>query len=611
MKSIKGRILLAFLALCLLITPLLLFSYRSLRKINSVKTLKEQLAEFNTNRLNSIITFSLVLDNDTKIDSFYQFGTTQNIKKYHEFIAKAAANVSRIDPTDHESEAVMARRLSDMQGHIHQLDSAIVRALGNRRERGFRDFGIEGAMRDNIQRLEFEAQGISLAENLSIRRSEKDFFLRDDLDYAQEVVQLCDSILDRMALDRETNEASIAILTAYRRNFDRIMVLENELGNKSFGLINDVYLINGQIDSEISKLFEIVDSDLRLLTESVKSYLILFFMITTAFAVIFAFVFSGHIAKPIQRLIDDMAFISEKDFSGDFGLKSPLQIRELQQLTKTYNSLVQKIRSQIESLNKKNGELNTLNLKLKESEDEIKEASVMKDKFFSIISHDLRGHTANIVSLAQVLGNKKADLPEAQKETFIKYLSDASKNLELLLDNLLNWAKSQMKNQEIVKKAFDINKLIQANFELFNENAAKKGIELVFNYNSVHRAYADKDMIDFVIRNLLSNALKFTASGDMIRVDVFEKQEFLEINVRDTGVGMTKDQIKRLLASKGEGFTTTGTDNEKGTGLGFSICKDFIAKNGGSIQVRSVKGQGSNFSFTVPTSLTKEAIFAS
>ena len=134
---------------------------------------------------------------------------------------------------------------------------------------------------------------------------------------------------------------------------------------------------------------------------------------------------------------------------------------------------------------------------------------------------------------------------------------------------------------------------------------------MVFNYNSVHRAYADKDMIDFVIRNLLSNALKFTASGDMIRVDVFEKQEFLEINVRDTGVGMTKDQIKRLLASKGEGFTTTGTDNEKGTGLGFSICKDFIAKNGGSIQVRSVKGQGSNFSFTVPTSLTKEAIFAS
>ena len=143
-------------------------------------------------------------------------------------------------------------------------------------------------------------------------------------------------------------------------------------------------------------------------------------------------------------------------------------------LTDTYNELIEKIRVSIERLNEKNYELNDLNFKLIESENELKEASKLKDKFFSIISHDLRNHTSNVLSLAQVLNTPDA-ISDKEKTVFTKYLMDSSQNLQLLLDNLLNWAKSQMNDHEMAKKSFDISTLINKNIALFNENALRKG----------------------------------------------------------------------------------------------------------------------------------------
>ena len=115
-------------------------------------------------------------------------------------------------------------------------------------------------------------------------------------------------------------------------------------------------------------------------------------------------------------------------------------------------------------------------------------------------------------------------------------------------------------------------------------------------------------MIDFVIRNLLSNALKFTQKEDCIEFTVVEETNALRVFVKDTGVGMTPEQLDKLLAAEGESFTTEGTQNEKGSGLGLSICKDFIQRNRGKIEIQSTKGFGTTFSFTVPTTLTTESI---
>ncbi len=610
MKSIRSRILLAFLLLGVLITPFVLFSISSLDKISKAKVLQENVAQFNLHRLKAARKFSQFMDTDTKIDSFYLHGTTKNLNEFDGLIASATAALSSIEALDVEQDLVVKKRLQNVSEKLTQITFNINQVIHLQRKIGFRDFGLEGAMRKSIHRLEHEAVGISLAENLMLRRKEKDFFLRGDPNYAMLLNKQADSIIQRMSLDLEQHMESLAILQAYQKSFNKIVALEAKIGNSNQGLLQEIESLDNQIDHEVNKLQEIIATNLKLLSGRVQSYVILFFCITLLFAVFFILAFSSHLSNPIKRLIIDMDDAAENNFKNNFRIKTSINVKEINQLANTYNTLAQKIRHQISDLNTKNKELNLLNEKLRESENELQEASGIKDKFFSIISHDLRGHTGNVISLAQIL-NEDSALSEKEKSVFTKYLLDASQNLQLLLDNLLNWAKTQMNDHTISKKAFNVVTLIEKNIDLVADTALRKGVTVAFSLTEVPNAYADKDMVDFIIRNLISNALKFTRKGDTVVLEVEEADNFLEIRVKDTGVGMTQKQIEQLLHSEKENSSTKGTQNEVGTGLGFAICKDFVQRNGGAVQITSKKGKGSIFSFTLPTKLTRDSILSS
>ncbi len=610
MKSIKGRILLAFLAFCVLITPFVLFSIIAVKKINNGRILKEQVAVFNINRLKAYNRFSVLVDADTKLDSFYRYGSTETQKEYEKLVASAAFALRTIAVSNSHKDKIIERRLQKINSRLSHLQKKVDTVLQLQRERGFKDYGLEGKMRSNIHRLEQEATGISLAENLMLRRREKDFFLRNDPYYAELLNKEADSLIKRMSAQEAADIESIAILEEYKNSFNRIVTLEHKIRNQKSGLLQEIKSLNYELDHEINKLYETVDINLQLLINRLKSYVVLFFCITVLFAVFFIISFSSHLSNPIKRLINDMDDAAENNFKSNFKIKTSVNVNEINQLANTYNTLAQKIRHQISDLNTKNKELNLLNEKLRESENELQEASGIKDKFFSIISHDLRGHTGNVISLAQIL-NEDSALSEKEKSVFTKYLLDASQNLQLLLDNLLNWAKTQMNDHTISKKAFNVVTLIENNIDLVADTALRKGVTVEFSMAEVPNAYADKDMVDFIIRNLISNALKFTRKGDSIRLEVEEAEDFLEIRVKDTGVGMNPKQIEQLLHSEKENNSTKGTQNEVGTGLGFAISKDFVQRNGGVVQITSKKGKGSIFSFTLPTKLTRDSILSS
>ena len=608
MNNIRGRILFAFMAFCLLIAPLVIFSYSSLKKIERERVLKEQVALFNINRLKAANKFSQLLDTDTKIDSFYIHGTTKNLHEYRNYFEESKKALLKIRVAGYSNDKVVSKRLENIEIRLGKFQRNVDSVLHLYKKRGFQDFGLEGEMRKFIHRLE-NGEGITLTENLTLRRREKDFFLRDNIHYAQLLNQESDSIINRMKADLEKNKESLEVLLGYQRTFNAIVNIERQIGNEDSGFLKEVFDLNTNLDIEVKKLYDLVNHNLNLLISSIKSYVVLFFIVTGISAILFSIFFSGHIARPIQKLISDMDALAKKNFEGSMEVRPGINVNEINKLTETYNNLLQQIRLQLSSLNNKNSKLSELNDRLKESEEELKEASRLKDKFFSIISHDLRGHTGNVLSLAKILDNDAA-LSEKEKDVFIKYLIDSSQNLQLLLDNLLNWAKTQMNDLEISKRSFNINKVIAKNIQLFQDNAFRKDVSLKFNENMAPKAYADKDMVDFVIRNLFSNALKFTEKGDVISVDVEEKEGFLNIQVSDTGVGMTQEQINKLLNSNKEGYSTKGTQNEVGTGLGFSICMDFVKRNGGQIQITSKYRKGSTFLFTVPTSLTKETILS-
>ena len=235
-------------------------------------------------------------------------------------------------------------------------------------------------------------------------------------------------------------------------------------------------------------------------------------------------------------------------------------------------------------------------LEIEQQSKKLSEVNQLKDKLFSIIAHDLRSPFQSLIGLLDL-----ADLGALTEEDFKSFLPELSKNVSYtsgLLDNLLYWAKSQMEEASIKPIMFDIQEIANDKIELFEKQAISKNIVLENKINYKVSVCADKNMIDLVLRNLVANAVKFCNIHGRITISATQKSEFLIIAVTDTGNGINAENIGKLFSN--QTFTTRGTNNEKGTGLGLMLCKEFVEKNGGKIWVETTLNEGSTFYFSVP-----------
>lgn len=235
--------------------------------------------------------------------------------------------------------------------------------------------------------------------------------------------------------------------------------------------------------------------------------------------------------------------------------------------------------------------------RLKESEDKLRAANETKDKMFSLIAHDLRGAIGNISNgLRMMLTDKDLNLSEEDKTEFLESLFHSADNSFELLENLLFWAKNQTSTISANLQMVDASSIISSNINLSAELAKIKSIRLIVTANPSVEVYIDWNMINTVVRNLISNAIKFTNKGGTIEVKSEIGEYFVKILVIDDGIGMMPEQIDNIY----EGKTTDGTANEKGTGLGITLCRDFLVKNHGKMMVESEVDKGSIFSFIIP-----------
>lgn len=231
----------------------------------------------------------------------------------------------------------------------------------------------------------------------------------------------------------------------------------------------------------------------------------------------------------------------------------------------------------------------------KKAESDLIELNHLKDKLFSIIAHDLRSPFATLIEILNLL--KTGNLTDEEFKNFVMLISENVEYTGGLLENLLQWSKSHIKGETMNLQSFDAFDLIESKIKIFRKNASDKGITLVNNTRPGLFVFADKDMVQLILRNLVSNAVKFCNAGDNITIESRASDGFITISVVDTGVGISKESLDSLF--KSDVFSTRGTNNEYGTGLGLMLCKEFAEKNGGSLYVESELGKGSTFSFTM------------
>lgn len=230
---------------------------------------------------------------------------------------------------------------------------------------------------------------------------------------------------------------------------------------------------------------------------------------------------------------------------------------------------------------------------------ELEIANATKDKFFSIIAHDLKSPFSSIIGFSEILVTELNELDKEEIEKYTRYILQSSKRALALLMNLMEWAQSQTGRIEFNPAKIDLVNLVNENILLADENARQKSISIEKALPENVTAFADKAMIGTILRNLISNAIKFTQPGGKISISFVEQRGEIIFSIQDTGVGISNVSIEKLFLID-QGFSTSGTNNEIGTGLGLILCKEFVVKHGGKIWVESQQGVGSIFYFSIP-----------
>ncbi len=243
-----------------------------------------------------------------------------------------------------------------------------------------------------------------------------------------------------------------------------------------------------------------------------------------------------------------------------------------------------------------NEELSRYNLEVERQKEELAELNQLKSKMFSVISHDMRTPIYGLSNLFKSV--QQYDLPA---EDIKQLVPEVVKNLQYttdLMENLLQWAKSQLRGESLQPRLIDLCRLTTTVSNGMKLQAERKQISVEIRLPEEALIYAEKEMIEAVLRNLLSNAIKFTPPGGRVMVAVRHNGEKVEVQVQDTGLGMTPEVRSRLFGSTY--YSTKGTADEAGSGLGLMICREFVTRNGGEITVESEPGTGSLFSFVLP-----------
>ena len=338
-----------------------------------------------------------------------------------------------------------------------------------------------------------------------------------------------------------------------------------------------------------------------------------FFILFSAIYFIFKFIIFNQLNEFKKKT--DLIATNESELGASVSISVG---SELNDLADSFNLMSANLKSYKETLEDKirerTAEIENKNLMLSSevserrlAETELEKINRTKDKFFSIIAHDLKNLFNNIIGLSELIDHKTGGNPENsvnavsndEKNEYISLINQSAKNASYLLSNLLNWSQSQINGLAFNPEIIALKDLIDRAVSEINTLTVHKNISVKNNIDESIRVRADVNMLMTILRNLLVNAIKFSRPGGEIEIFAVRHEKFVEISVKDSGIGMTPEIAAGLFVI-GENIVRDGTAKEKGTGLGLALCREFVEKHGGTIYASGRDGEGSVFNFTLP-----------
>jgi len=542
--------------------------------------------------------------------AFYDSGKSDLLEQHRSHLQDNLQLVESLKNSSSHTGLYSDTELNKLEQSLQTYESMFGNTIKLVRKRGFKDHGLEGNMRKKIHILERKFPEFEKVLMLTLRRHEKDYIIRNDMLYVRRLNYVADAALQKTYTGNQIRQKKIInLLKAYKSDFNQLVLLDKQV-NKAFEL-KDGYF-HSHIEKVIIVLVEKSTVYIREQSEILNTLFFAVVIISIVFALLLSYFLSKIITKPIAQLTENVEQVIQSNFATEIDRKNIHSRDEIGVLTSKFHFMIVKIRSYISEIENSNSQLEGQNNKLhslnyellstnsvlQRKEEHIQKMNTIKDKFFAILSHDLRGPLTTTKGFLSILADHPDSMPEElKKETINKLKKSIDLQLDLL-SNLLDWSSAKADEIKFAPENISIGVMVDKNFELIAEKANAKNLMLINAMEDNYEAFADKNMVDFVLRNLISNAIKFTDNGGKITLNAHRNKEELEISIADTGIGISDKQFKFLL-KPGIHFTTSGTADEKGTGFGLLVCKEFVEKHSGKLKIKSKEGEGTTVSFTI------------
>ncbi|MDP3394021.1 HAMP domain-containing sensor histidine kinase [Sediminibacterium sp.] len=594
--SIRNKLFLSHFLILLITLIIILISV----KVNDKRLLMHQMMTHLDDIRNNIGKQSEArqsfLLKDRFTESFYITGTTESIIDYNKLINKIDSSLLSINQNKLSQKSPISEKIVSITRNIHAQEEFFSRMVDSVKQLGMGNQGLIGAL--NQHKKELESGNLINTTDLKKLDELSSAYLLEKNEKA--AIQF-DSLARKLLFAYSNSPSSETILEEYRKTFVRIVKLERSIGNSNQdGLQNELIKQSKSNDEQLQATLNSINA---LYEEDIKKLEWIFYgliAVTLVAGLLFSYLISMEITRPLIELNratkEVVATKFKDDISPDF--IDELRMDEIGQLAINFNLAIRKIRRSIKIIQDKSESLQAKNKQLLENEETLKMISAQKDKFLSIISHDMRAPLSSIISFLDYYKDNFKNFTEAEIEFVSSNLNTHVKKVVEMLDGLLMWSRSQTGEIQMNLQPIDLAQIITDTVSVLNQSAVNKNIR-IRTYLHSQLIWADKNMTAFIIRNILSNAIKFTGENGIIDINTKRNKYNAFVIIKDSGVGMTSDALSKLFQDN-VSYSTFGTANEKGIGLGLVLCKDFMNKMNGNIEIESINGEGTTVNLLFP-----------
>ncbi len=603
--TLSARLLLSYFVFVGLIIGVIVFSWTLFENYKQIKAYQDNINQLLVSQLKIYKLEKNFINDEVKDSNFYISNKSYNFEEMQKETSIFFEIITEMKKTTISKNRNLDVNYSELQLYLQAYINNFSKIVDLYKQRGFKDYGIEGELRSIIHDLEKNYDSFNKIDLLTLRRVEKDFIIRKDTQYIVSMSKKQNQILEKNYV-KSNPELSIK-LKSYFDLFFQLASIENKIGidhNNGLKGKTEYYFLK-----TTEKLTFLQNATKEL--EQIEYKKIVFdFIYVVILAIIIAFLLSYIITKSIHNpIVEIVRMMNEKQdyhYTNIPEFTNNTSIEEIKTIQNGFLNMYISICKNISELEIQNKNLQNLNHLLADTNEELKQREIKLNKsnklkavFISIISHDIKGPLNSLKGFLDII----VDYPNAISETDkILHFKKIRENTHLqinLLTNLLVWTNSQDQEFKINKTSFDVLEILDCCLDLLNENLIKKNITIV-NHITNFELMTDKNMIELVFRNLISNAIKFSKNNSKITLNVEKKEQNVVFSVMDNGVGISKESLETLNQFNQQ-ISSRGTENEIGTGFGLLFCHSFVAKLGGELKIYSTKGSGTTVYFSIPS----------